>query len=287
MKIGSFACAPSHPASARPLLSMLTVLMSFFLTVLPISGVAQVTEAARSPANLEALSRVQIRAYEMPQAGGERIEYGLFVPSGYRPAVATPLVVALHGLGSGPMYMMEYSNLPELAERYGFIVVTPMGYNPRGWYGSRGADNAFNGGRPDTGPDNLGELSEQDVMNVLAIARRDFNVDPSRIYLIGQSMGGGGTLHLAMKHAGIWAAAAALAPAIYSDPTAISAAREVPFMVVMGDADELVDVEVTRRWVEQMRELGMTHEYIEVPGGSHSSAGRDNIDRVFAFIRRY
>ena len=41
-------------------------------------------------------------------------------------------------------------------------------------------------------PADIPELSELDVMNVLAIVRKDFNVDPSRIYLWGHSMGGGG-----------------------------------------------------------------------------------------------
>ncbi len=64
-------------------------------------------------------------------------------------------------------------------------------------------------------------------------------------------------------------------------------ARHLPVMVVMGDADEAVDVEVTRTWVAKMKELGMNYEYIEVAGGSHFSAGRQNIDKVFAFLARH
>src|SRR5690606_14069077 len=110
--------------------------------------------AERSQAHAAAMARVEIRSYEMPQADGAEIEYGLFAPSGYDGS-PTPLLVALHGLGSGPMYMMEYASLVELAENHGFIVVTPMGFNPRGWYGSRGAGNDFNTGRDDPGPQNL------------------------------------------------------------------------------------------------------------------------------------
>jgi poly(3-hydroxybutyrate) depolymerase len=195
--------------------------------------------------------------------------------------------VALHGLGSGTMYMMEYSNLVELAENHGFIVATPLGYDPRGWYGSRGMGNEFNQGRDDPGPENLGELSERDVLNVLEMVRDEFNVDDRRIYLIGQSMGGGGTWHLGMKHPDLWAAIAPMAPAIYGSPDGLSAARSLPVMVVMGDADELVDVEVTRAWVAEMEELGMEYEYLEVQGGTHSSAGRDNIDKVFEFLVKH
>jgi dipeptidyl aminopeptidase/acylaminoacyl peptidase len=78
-----------------------------------------------------------------------------------------------------------------------------------------------------------------------------------------------------------------MAPAIYSSPDVLVSARDLPVMVVMGDADEAVDVEVTRRWVRKMDELKMSYEYIEVPGGTHFSAGRQNIDKVFAFLAEH
>ena len=238
----------------------------------------------RSQANLDALARVQLKSYTFEEAGNIDMEYRVYVPTGYDRGDATPLVIALHGLGSGTMYMMEYNNLVELAEQHGFLVATPMGYNPRGWYGARGQGNDFNRRREDPGPENLGALSEQDVLNVLAIMREDYNVDDRRIYLIGQSMGGGGTWYLGSKYSDIWAALAPLAPAIYISPDALESATHLPVMVVMGDADQAVDVEVTRQWVAKLKALDMRYEYIEVPGGSHSSAGRENIDKVFAFL---
>jgi predicted peptidase len=259
------------------------------LLLLPALAAAQTAgEPASSQANVDALARVEVRTHVLPQAPGVEIPYGVYVPTGYDATRPTPLVVALHGLGSGVMYMMEYGSGPysvvELAERYGYLVATPMGYTERGWYGGRGPGNEFNRRQQDPGPPNLGELSELDVMAVLAIMTRDFNVDAERTYLIGQSMGGGGTWHLGMKYPEVWAALAPMAPAIYSSPDALVAARHLPVMVVQGDADELVDVEVTRGWVAKMEGLRMDYEYIEVPGGTHASAGRDNIAKVFAFL---
>jgi predicted peptidase len=238
----------------------------------------------RSQANLDALARVQVRHHTLAEAPGVEIPYGVYVPTSYDAGRATPLVVALHGLGSDHMYMMEYNNLVELAERYGYLVATPMGFNERGWYGSRGPGAV--GGRGNPGPENLGDLSEQDVMAVLGIMQRDFNVDAARTYLIGQSMGGGGTWHIGMKHPEIWAALAPMAPAIYSSPDVLADLRDTlpPIMVIHGDADTTVDVEISRRWTAKLRELGMEHAYIEVPGGSHASAGRENIGRVFEFL---
>src|SRR5262245_7112999 len=238
----------------------------------------------RSKANLDALARVQVKTYNFEAAGKNDMQYGLYVPTKYAASRATPLVIALHGLGSDIHYMMEYNNLVELAERYGYIVATPMGYNERGWYGVRGQGNEFNQRQADPGPTNLGALSEQDVLNVLKQVRANFNVDARRIYLIGQSMGGGGTLYSGSKYADTWAALAAMAPAIYISPDTIAGAQRLPVMVVQGDADTSVDPKVTRQWVAKMKELGMKYEYIEVPGGTHASAGRLNIDKVFAFL---
>lgn len=257
-----------------------------FLLALPASALAQAwVQPERSQANLDALARVQVRTHVLAEAPGVEIPYGVYVPTSYDARRATPLVVALHGLGSDEMYMMEYNNLVELAEQYGYLVATPLGFNERGWYGSRGPGNTSRD--PDAQPANLGELSELDVMAVLALMKRDFNVDADRTYLIGQSMGGGGTWHLGMKYPEVWAALAPMAPAIYSSPDAVIAARDLPVMVIHGDADETVDVEISRRWVAEMRELGMEHVYIEVPGGSHASAGRENIHEVFAFLSRH
>ena len=263
-------------------------LMLAALTVavlLPVSVVAQEwVQPERSKANVEALARVQVKTYKFEAASKNDMQYGLYVPTQYNASRATPLVIALHGLGSDIHYMMEYNNLVELAERYGYIVATPMGFNERGWYGARGQGNAFNQRQADPGPANLGALSEQDVLNVLTQVGADFNVDAKRIYLIGQSMGGGGTLYIGSKYADTWAALAAMAPAIYISPDTIAGAARLPVMVVQGDADTSVDPKVTKQWVAKMKELGMNYEYIEVPGGTHASAGRLNIDKVFAFL---
>ena len=50
---------------------------------------------------------------------------------------------------------------------------------------------------------NLGKLSEDDVLDVLALVQKNYAVDPKRIYLMGHSMGGGGTLYLGMKYPGL------------------------------------------------------------------------------------
>ena len=206
------------------------------------------------------LGKVIKRTYDFKEAGKE-MEYALFVPSNYNKKKATPLVVLLHALSSNPQQIMSYKGIVAEAEKHGFIIVAPFGYNTGGWYGSQGNGKDFRIGRaPPDSPDNLGELSEKDVLNVLDIARKEFNVDRRRIYLMGHSMGGGGSLYLGIKYPDNWAALAPMAPAIYSSPDALSGIKKMPIIVVQGDQDNLVPVAGTRQWIEKMKELKMKYK---------------------------
>ena len=97
------------------------------------------------PRDREPSERIEKRTYEFKEAGKE-MEYALFVPSGYDKAKKAPLVVALHGLGGNPQQIIRSRGLVEQAEKYGYLVVAPMGYNSSGWYGSRGPGGAGFGG---------------------------------------------------------------------------------------------------------------------------------------------
>ena len=65
------------------------------------------------------------------------IPYTLFVPSTYDPQKPAPLVVDLHGLNITPLQQILFDGTTDFAERYGFIVLAPMGFNLSSWWGSR------------------------------------------------------------------------------------------------------------------------------------------------------
>ena len=217
-------------------------------------------------------------SYEF-ELGKIKLSYGLYLPNSFKESKTYPLVVVLHGLNSNPRQILGYPKLTKYADENDYILVAPMGYNERGWYGSRGK-----GGGRGKDPDNLGELSEQDVMNVLKLTQQNFNIDSNRIYLFGHSMGGGGSMHLAMKYPSTWAAIAVVAPAIYGDRSRLESAREIPSFVVQGDRDRLVSVSKTRLWVEKMKELKMKHKYIEVKNGGHGAVAWQYFDPIFKFF---
>jgi len=107
-------------------------------------------------------------------------------------------------------------------------------------------------------------------MTVFDMVRKEFNVDPARTYLIGHSMGGGGTIYLGSKYNQYWAALAAYAPAVSLEiDGTLAKLRNTPMFIVQGDNDNLVNVAGTRRWVEAMKTLNMNYVYKEVAGGDH------------------
>ncbi len=236
--------------------------------------------------------RVQIRTHHFADTN-EDIPYALFVSSKVRRNAKAPMIVTLHGLGGTHTTMMR-SNAIDLAEAGGYILLAPMGYNPRGWFGApapqgRGRRGATPGpAGAVTDPPNLRDLSEKDTLQVVDLVRREFTVDDDRTYVMGHSMGGAGTLYLAMKYPQRWAAAAAIAPAAFAVDTAgLSKVPKMPFMIVHGDADTVVPPSVGRAWAEAMKSLQMNYQYVEVPGGDHGSVISSHQAEIFAFFAKH
>lgn len=237
--------------------------------------------------------RVQNRTYKLGDTN-EDLPYCVFVSSKVSRDRKNPLIISLHGLGIGPGFMCQGKAL-DLAEEGGYILAAPMGYNPGGWYGSpvmRGRGRP-GGPPPPEPPANLAELSEKDVMNVLAMMRKEFSVDDNRTYLMGHSMGGAGTYFLGSKHGKEWAALAPIAPAAFlmnDNRTAILQGikdAKVPMFVTTGDADEAVPVANTRMWAATMKELGLNHEYKEYPGVTHGPIIEAAMPDIFAFFAKH
>lgn len=221
--------------------------------------------------------RIQHRSYTFPPTG-ETIPYALFVPSKVsarsNEGDKSPLIVSLHGLGRSYDWLMGYHGLLDQAEANGYIVVTPLGYTRRGWFGSRPLEDMEDS-----------SYSEQDVMEVIRLVRDEFNIDDNRLYLWGHSMGGAGTYHIAAKYPDLFAALGVAAPAPQRDAdieTSLEKIQHLPILVLQGDEDSLVTL--TRRWVAKMRELGMQHVYVEIPGGDHSLVISQNSAHMQKFI---
>ncbi|MEP7001654.1 MAG: PHB depolymerase family esterase, partial [bacterium] len=213
------------------------------------------------------------------EAANEVMPYHLLVPSSYTTTHALPLIIALHGLGATEDSFFDAygKKLPALAEQRGYIVAAPLGYRVDGGYGW-GVGNA----PLDATTRRSSELSEADVMQVLAEVRKNYNIDPNRIYLMGHSLGAIGTWKLAPKYPTQWAALGAFSG--QGAPATIARFRDIPEFVVHGDADPTVNVAGSRAMVAAMKTLNVDVKYIEVPGGNHGNVVEPNLAGMFDFF---
>ena len=253
--------------------------------------------------------RVQSRTYVFTNTG-ETLPYAVFVSTKVAKDKPAPLIVALRGYGGNPGVFMHEPAL-KLAQEGGFIVVDPQGYTSGGNYGlpTPGLDGLGRRGgvstnapglasqlpgtnqpprRPDGGADpaKVSEYSEQDVMNVLALIRKEFNIDAHRIYLMGHSQGGAGALHLADKYSSIWAGVAGLAPGapgFQLDPNAKF--KDVPILIMVGEKDGRIDS--VQRLDERLKALNLPHEYLEVPGKDHGGIIMGGMTNAFTFFGQH
>jgi len=145
--------------------------------------------------------------------------YRLFIPEAYSASKPNALLIALHGMGGDENTMFDaYGGaLKPEAGRVGMVVACPKGRDSASMY----RDSA-----------------EQDVMDVLAEVRRDYNIDSSRIYLMGHSMGGYGTWSVAMSHPDVFAALGPISGG--GNPAGMAKIAHIAEYVVHGDDDRVV-----------------------------------------------
>ncbi|HLH52579.1 MAG TPA: hypothetical protein VKY92_03095, partial [Verrucomicrobiae bacterium] len=122
----------------------------------------------------------QHRTYNFPDAGMD-IPYRLYIPTTWDGHSQLPLIVMLHGAGADEnMYVnMNGKQLLHLAERHGYVLVSPLGYNRFGAYGTPlrlpavfgQPESVFAKQRAAVTPQERRtlQLSEKDVINVLEI----------------------------------------------------------------------------------------------------------------------
>jgi predicted esterase len=204
-----------------------------------------------------------------------------YLPADYDAGKRWPLVVSLHGYNAeNPPYTRSWEfdrRHSAWSDDHNAIVIEPHG-------------------RGNTGYEGLGEL---DVLRAIAEAKKRFAVDDDRVYLVGYSMGGGGTWHIGTRHAGLFAGIvpvfggwdwhvyatpeefAAMTPAEKKTREKQSSFRGVesllntPVFVNHGADDNLVSVENSRYVVRMLQRWGYDVRYWEHPGLGHGPLGSE------------
>jgi predicted peptidase len=99
--------------------------------------------------------------------------------------------------------------------------------------------------------------------------RQDPQVDGSRIYLTGLSMGGYGSWELAMRHPTWFAAVAPICGG--GDEARAAALKDLPLWAFHGTADNVVYPERTQRMIDAISAAGGKPKLTLLPGVGHNA----------------
>ncbi len=213
--------------------------------------------------------RVRINGTEYP--------YSVYVPRDFDPARSWPIILFLHGsgergndglrptqVGLGSAIRFEPSRVPA-------IVVFPQAPLDTRWIGEP-ADAA---------------------MAALDAATTEFHGDRDRTVLTGLSMGGYGSIHLALAHPVRFAALVIVCGGLLPHPTTTAVRRSplipegvdpyafvarslrvIPIWLFHGADDPVIPVNEARRLDDELKKAGANVRYTEVSGVGHNAWDR-------------
>jgi pimeloyl-ACP methyl ester carboxylesterase len=203
-----------------------------------------------------------------------------YLPGGYDRSKKWPLVIKLHGYNpANPEYVRWWAadsrhyafSDAEYPGRQGIIYMEPHGRGNTSYLG----------------------LGDQDVVRVIKLAKERLSIDPDRVYLMGDSMGGWGAWNVGTRHPDLFAAIAPIFGGVdyHSQLSEDELAKltgvdrfiadkqsswsmgegllHLPILVLHGDADRSVNVNFSRYGVRLLQRWGFNVGYIEFPGYGH------------------
>lgn len=184
------------------------------------------------------------------------------VPDDYDPARTWALRVQLHGGVSRPPPGPGEPPRPLTGTRTpgeSQIYLHPRAFDGLEWWRDGQVDN---------------------ILNLVDAVKRRYNVDESRVYLLGISDGGTGAFFLAMRAATPWAACASLIghPAVLANPATgadqlyYANLVNCPMYIVNGGRDRLYPAESVLPWVELMGRIGVSGEFHVHPEAGHTTS---------------
>lgn len=206
-------------------------------------------------------------------SSGDSLNYRLLVPEVMYAGEKYPLVLFLHGAGErgndnekqlthgGQMFLN-----PVNREKYPAFVLFPQ-CPESGYWAYESRPQSFIPAQMPVGKEMPSVF--QTVKELLDMYLANPQVDKSRVYIIGLSMGAMGTYDMVSRFPDIFAAAVPICGTV--NPTRLSAARNVAFRIFHGDADDVVPVAGSRQAYKALKAVGASVEYIEFPGCNHGS----------------
>jgi len=206
---------------------------------------------------------IEFRKKVYTNKAGDRLPYRLFVPLGYDANRKYPLLLWLHGgdgrgsdnvrqLNGGNQTGTHFFAGKQVQLNFPMFVLLPQCPSNDNW-----SDPDLNQ------PTKWLELT----MSALADVQKEFSIDPSRIYLAGQSMGGLGVWSTLQAYPGKWAAAVILCA--YDNFTDIKALAQTPIWLFQGANDDTVPLLLVKEMTKQLKKAHANLRYTEYPKTGH------------------
>ena len=182
------------------------------------------------------------------QADGHTVSYTLHIPAGYDGHTALPVILCLH-FGGQPseFYGGRFLNLipiPGFGSLAAFLVAPTTAQS--GWATPTGEAAAF---------------------AALAAVEQHLAVDTRRRVVMGYSMGGRGTWHLAAAFRPHFGAAIPMAGT--PGEIELDTLRDLPLYVMHSEADRRVPIADAVQAVERLHAMGAPVEFARLPSGDH------------------
>jgi len=174
--------------------------------------------------------------------------YLLYLPEGYGKSKRFPLMLFLHGSGErgDSLGLVEKQGPPKVAEAMNlpFIIVSPQCPAGKWW-------------------------DVEALKYLLDDLMKKYNVDKSRVYLTGLSMGGYGAWEMGWKYPEYFAA---IAPVCGGGNThRVCLMKDVPVWAFHGAKDDVVPMEKGREMVNALNACGGNAKFTIYPEANHDS----------------
>ncbi|MFD6178577.1 MULTISPECIES: alpha/beta hydrolase family esterase [unclassified Isoptericola] len=216
---------PAHRALAATILAVVALLLAACGSRVP-------PQSAEPPLVLAAAEALPPGATGSVDVGGRPVQ--VHVPPSYDPARPAPLVVVLHGLGSGAARVDAALGLRDGALARGVLYALPEG--------TEGPDGRrfWNASDACCGVDRAGVDDSAYLALVIRTLGATYAVDPDRVAVVGYSNGGFMAYRTACDHADLVSVAVSLAGAMPADEGACRPSRAVTVVQAHGTADAVI-----------------------------------------------
>ena len=221
---------------------------------------------------------------------GYTLPYRLYIPKDYDCGVFYPLMLFMHGAGErgcGNEAQVEVG-LPHVFDdpespAYNAIIIAPQCPEDKQWVYTPWDKGNY------TCADVVESRELQAVVEIIKKTCGEYNVDKSRIYVTGLSMGGFASWDLMARHPGIFAAGMPVCGG--GDPTRAKVLAEIPIRTFHGLLDDVVPTEGTREMYAAVNAQGKGNiTFTEFSDGDHAIWDRvymnkTNINWLFSHVK--